>query len=66
MNPENFGKNIQAILDCLELTQDEFAKRCELTPSAISMICAGKREPMLKTVVKICETLGCSFERLLR
>jgi transcriptional regulator with XRE-family HTH domain len=64
MKADNFGKNLQAILDCLELTQGDFAKRTGLTAAAVSMLCSGEREPMLKTILKIMESLGCSLERL--
>lgn len=66
MKVENFGKNMIAIRNFLDITQSELAKRSGLTAPAISMIESGEREPTLKTIVKIIEALGCSFERLMK
>ena len=61
-----FGKNLKDILDCLEITQDDLAKRGQLTPACISQIVNGQRDPTLITVVKILNVLGCTLERMLK
>lgn len=61
-----FGKNLQGILEFSDITQGDFAKRCGLTPAAISQIINGDREPQLSTVIKILDALGVTFERMLK
>lgn len=61
---ENFGKNTGDIMHYLGWSQNDLAIRSGLTPAAISQIIAGNREPTLKTVLKIIEALGVTFERL--
>lgn len=66
MNPENFGKNLKYVLDCLEMSQTEFSKRTGLTQAAISQIINGERDPSLQTIVKILTAIPTNFERLLK
>jgi predicted transcriptional regulator len=64
MNPKNFGKNLNKVLDCLEMSQIELAKKTGLTQAAISQIINGQREPSLSTIVKILKIIPTNFERL--
>lgn len=66
MNASNFGKNIKDILNFLEMTQGELAKKAGLTPAAISQFVSGEREPSLGTVIKILKVLPVNFERLVK
>lgn len=60
-----FAKNLSDILDFLDITQTDFAKRTGLTQAAISQLVNGEREPSLKTIKKVLEVIPCSFERLM-
>lgn len=42
----------------------ELSKKTELTQAAISQIENGKREPSLKSIIKLIAALGVKFERL--
>jgi predicted transcriptional regulator len=64
--PENFGKNLKEIIDDLDMSQCEMSKRCGLTEAAISQIISGERDPSLKTIVKILNTIPTTMERLLK
>lgn len=59
-----FGKELQRVLDMLDMTQAELAERTKLTPAAISQIISAKREPTLSTIVKILKVIPVKFERL--
>lgn len=63
---ENFGKNIEIILNTLDMSQADLAWKTDLTPAAISQIISGKRDPSLSTVIKILNVLPVKFERLVR
>lgn len=63
---ENFGKNLKEIIDNLDMTQTEMSQRCGLTQACISQIINGEREPNLKTIVAILNTIPTTMERLLR
>lgn len=65
-DPKKFGQNLKHILDELDFSQDELAKRAHLTPAAISQIINGQREPSLNTICKILGVIPVSFERLVR
>ena len=62
----NFGKHLKIRISQLGMTQESFAKKCGLTNAAISQIINGKREPSLKSIVKILKHSSCSFEELIK
>ena len=62
---DRFGKNLKALRMSLGMTAAELAKRAGMTPAAISQIEAGKREPILSTVVRIMDVIPVKFERLI-
>jgi transcriptional regulator with XRE-family HTH domain len=66
MNSENFGKNLEAVMDALGLCQKDVAERTGLTQAAISQILNGKREPSLGTICKILTYLPVKFEVLVK
>jgi len=65
-DPKKFGKNLGLILKDLEISQDEFAKKAQCTPAAISQIVNGQRLPQLDTVCKILGVLPVTFERMMK
>jgi predicted transcriptional regulator len=64
MNAKNFGKNLNKVLECLEMSQTELARKTGLTQAAISQIIAGKREPSLSSICAILKAIPTNFERL--
>lgn len=66
MNPKNFGKNLSRVMEALDMSQSELARRTNLTPAAISQIIHGEREPSLSTVCKILAVIPIPFERLVK
>ena len=65
MKPGNLGKNLAKIMDDLDMTQAELAKRTGLTPAAVSQILT-HGNPRLKTICKILTVIPVSFERLMK
>jgi transcriptional regulator with XRE-family HTH domain len=66
MNPENFGANLKQLLDELDLSQSEFARRAGLSQAAVSQILNNEREPSLQTICKILTVIPTTFERLVK
>lgn len=66
MKTERFAHNMKDIREFLGITQADLAKRAGLTAPAICQIESGEREPSLKTIVKILNALGCTFERIMK
>lgn len=66
MKQKAFAKNLKQVLDSLDMSQIEFARRTGLTAAAISQIVNGEREPSLSTIIKILEVLPIKFERLVK
>jgi transcriptional regulator with XRE-family HTH domain len=62
----NIGKNIKEIRTFLDLTIADVSKATGLTSPAISQIENNKREPELKSVVKLMNFFNVTFERLLK
>lgn len=57
-------KNLLKLLKALDMSQAELAKRSGLTPSAISQIISGEREPSLSSIKAILKVIPVTFERL--
>lgn len=60
-----FRQNMKSIREFLGMTQSDLSRRSGLTVPAISQIEDGKREPSLRSVIKILDGLGVSFERMI-
>ncbi len=59
-----FGKRLTRLLQALDMTQMELSRRTQLTPAAISELCAGIRDPSLHTIVRIMKVIPVKFETL--
>ncbi len=59
-----FGRKISTLRKELELSQEEFAERCDLSSRHISTIENGKANPKLDTVLKICTVCGINTGEL--
>jgi len=57
-------KQLKYLLNELNLSQKDLAKRTGLTQASVSMIIGGEREPSLKSLVKISDALNCSTDYL--
>ncbi len=60
----SFGTNLKRIRESLGMTARELSRRAKLTPSAISLIEAGKREPGLSTILAILKVIPATFDKL--
>lgn len=60
-----FNERLKEIRIKKELTQEEFAKLLNISPSAISLYESGSREPSLATLVNIANVLDVSTDYLL-
>lgn len=63
---DKFGKNLKEIREFLGMSQADLAKKCGLTTPAICQIETGEREPSLKSICKILDTLNVPFERMMK
>lgn len=66
LNTKNIGKNLKKIRTFIGLSITELSRRTGLTPAAICQIENNKREPELKSVIKLMNCFNISFERLLK
>jgi XRE family transcriptional regulator, regulator of sulfur utilization len=53
----NIGKVIRSLRKQKGLSQTEFAERCDITQTSLSMIETGSKRPNPKTLKKICQVL---------
>lgn len=60
-----FNERLKEIRTKKELTQEEFAKLLNISPSSISLYESGSREPSLATLVNIAKILDVSTDYLL-
>lgn len=61
----SFGEKLKVILDENKITQKELAKNLNIAPTTLNGYISNKREPDLKTVRAIAETLGVTTDYLL-
>jgi transcriptional regulator with XRE-family HTH domain len=61
-----FGENLRDARHGAELSQDELAGRADVDRASISMYEHGRREPDLRTIVKLTHALGVPAGTLLR
>ena len=55
---------IKQVIDALNITQAEFAKRINISPGMVSKICSGSAEPSSRTLSDICEKFGIDINWL--
>lgn len=60
-----FNERLKEIRIKKNLTQDDFAKLLNISPSSISLYESGNREPSLNTLIKIAIVLDVSTDYLL-
>lgn len=63
--PKLFGEKIRAERQRLGLSQEQLAEKCELDRTYISGIERGRRNPSLKNMGKIAQSLELSLSELL-
>jgi transcriptional regulator with XRE-family HTH domain len=54
---KTFGENLRAARLALGLTQEELASRCNLHPTAVSLLERGQRVPRADTQLKLADVL---------
>jgi transcriptional regulator with XRE-family HTH domain len=65
LSPVTFGREIRRRRRALELTLEELAEKCGLTPNYIGSVENGRRDPSLSTVLALAKGLGVSPGELL-
>ena len=65
MPPHAVGRRVKALRKQLGITQQELAKRCEITENYITQIESGRKVPSLKRLGRIAEELGVHTSTLL-
>lgn len=60
MNHKDLGKAIRIVRCIKDLKQVELADMAELSPSYISNVEQGKRDPTLSTLISICDAMEVS------
>ncbi len=63
---EQLGRRVRALREAQRLTQEEFAKRCDISVSFASLLERGERSPSYETLLAIAEALGVSVAELFR
>lgn len=66
MNAANFGSRLKEVRELFGWSQQVLADLSGLTNAAISQIESGKREPGLKTIVKLLGATRVTFESLVK
>lgn len=59
------GKNIQTYLKTYNMSRIDFARRLEVTPTAIGCWIKGTRVPRASYINKMCEIFNCSFSDIM-
>lgn len=54
---DNFSWRLNQCMSKSGITQMELAQRTGMLPSQINHFCSGRREPSLRNLVRICESL---------
>lgn len=60
-----FGRNLAYILCDARVSQNEFARQCDISKSMMSRYINGKCMPDIKAVLRISYALGCSIDELI-
>ena len=62
----SFGKNLEKLLDQLQMKKVDLAKGIGVTKGTITNICKGYNYPHVSTVLKICNFLNVDIEGMSR
>ena len=62
---KNFGLRLKETLKVNGMSQQELAKKINMSQSVVNNYCTGKREPTLDVLVLICKALNESADYLL-
>lgn len=52
------NERLQSLLDALNISKTDFAKKIHVSPAFVSMICSGKSSPSERTIKDICREYG--------
>ena len=58
---DTINERISYLIKDLNYTKTDFAEKLHVTPSFISAVCAGKKQPSNRTVSDICREFGVSL-----
>lgn len=62
---DEFGGNLQSILDEIGMSQIELAKELHINKSTVNRYIRGECMPSLKTIINIMDVTGCEFNDLI-
>ncbi len=62
---KNFSSRLKETLKTNGMSQQELAKKINMSQSVVNNYCTGKREPTLDVLVSICKALNESADYLL-
>jgi len=63
---KRFGGNLRKLLIDRDMRQKELAERSGITPTALSLLLSGRREPMLSTILKLQNVIPFKVEEMLK
>jgi len=61
-----FANLLRARLESKGITQDELARRCNVSRQAIGQLLSGRHSPTLRTITRVAGVLGCKADIQLR
>ena len=65
MSPERFGMRLKEIREQKGMTQEELAKRADVSRAYLSRLEMGRHDPPLSTVEKLAKALGVKAAKLI-
>jgi transcriptional regulator with XRE-family HTH domain len=61
----DFSKRLREVLEANQISQNELARRINMSHSIINNYCTGKREPSIDVLILICKALGETSDYLI-
>ena len=62
---EEFSRRMLAYLELLNMTQNDLAKKMDVSPASVTLWIQGKKSPRMDKIDKMCEIFNCTRNDLL-
>ena len=62
---EEFSRKMLAYLELLNMTQNDLAKKMNVSPASVTLWIQGKKSPRMDKIDKMCEIFNCTRNDLL-
>jgi transcriptional regulator with XRE-family HTH domain len=62
---EEFSRRMLAYLELLNMTQNDLAKKMNVSPASVTLWIQGKKSPRMDKIDKMCEIFNCTRNDLL-